>query len=128
MENMKLLRAFILLLWIIPLVVMADPPQIRVAILDNLQSQKFSSINYENHYLEGIELAAFSAKEKGINLQYKYFHYGKEPLDILTEIPKVKAWDPDFIIGPRASDKFLLLKNYFNNVVVLSPLATAEEV
>ncbi len=125
---MKLLRIFIFLFVIIPTGIMADPTQIRVAILDNLQSQKLSSINYEDHYLEGVELAVFSAKEKGINLQYKYFKYGKEPLDIFTEIPKVKAWKPDFIIGPRSSDKFLLLKNYFNDVAVLSPLATAEEV
>lgn len=107
---------------------MASSTEVRVAILDNLQSQEFSSINYENNYLEGVKLAAFSAKEKGINLQYKYFKYGKRPLDILTEIPKVKAWNPDFIIGPRASDKFLLLKNYFNNVALISPLATAEDV
>lgn len=101
---------------------------IKIAILDNLQSQKLSSVNYVVNYLNGIKLAQKAAKTKGINIDYEYFPYNRDPLDILNQINKVKGYNPDIIIGPRFSDKFLLLKDYFSDTLVVSPLATAKQV
>ena len=100
--------------------------KLKIAILDNLTSQKLSSTYYENEYLAGIKTAVLAAKNTGINIEYRYFKYEKGPLDILKVIREVEVWDPDYIIGPRFSDKFLLLKPYFNNVMVISPLGSAK--
>jgi hypothetical protein len=101
---------------------------LKVAILDNLQSQKLASEKYQRDYLIGIEHAIRIAKTKGYHVTVKSFFYGKGALDILTEVPKIKAWGSDLVIGPRSSNKFLLLKEQFDNVMVLSPLATAATV
>lgn len=102
--------------------------QVKLAILDQLQSQKFSSEKYEKDYFDGIDVAVRVAKVRGIEIESKHFSYGREPLDILAEIPKIKEWNPDFIIGPRSSNKFLLLKDQFSDILVISPLATASTV
>lgn len=102
---------------------------IKLAILDNLQSQKLSSQKYEQDYLEGLNLALERAEKKGIKFEHKNFFYnGKVDLSILEQIEKVKAWKPDIVIGPRSSNKFLVLEKHFKGVLVLSPLATASEV
>ena len=101
---------------------------VKVAILDQLMSQKLSSIIYKEDYLKGIKLASTVAKNrKHIDVIYKYFSYKKEPLGIFAAIPKVKAWKPDFIIGPRSSNSMLLLKNAFKNILVVSPMATSPQ-
>jgi len=79
---------------------------------------------YEKNYLAGVEAAAQVAKAANINIVYKPFFYGAGPLDVLSEISKVQEWQPDLIIGPGASDQFLLLKNYIFNTMVLSSYAS----
>ncbi|HXT83501.1 MAG TPA: hypothetical protein VN704_04095, partial [Verrucomicrobiae bacterium] len=103
-------------------------PTIRVAILDNLLNEKLSSDNYIDYYLSGIKAAKEFSRKERINIQYQTFFYDRTPLALLKLLPKVKVWHPDLIIGPRDSDNFLLLKNYFRDVLILSPYATSIDV
>jgi len=101
---------------------------VKVAILENLQTQKLSSEQYEKDYFTGIEVAKEDAHQKGINYIVKYFKYGTETTEFFDEVKKLKDWNPDLIIGPRTSGKFLLLKDEIKDTVVFSPLATASAV
>lgn len=117
--------------WIAPLDVFANvnlPIKLKVAVLDNLLNEKLSSDNYINFYILGLKSAKLSSIEKGINIEYKTFFYDSSPLAIFKMVPQVNNWHPDLIIGPRDSYNFLLLKNEFNNILVISPYATASEV
>lgn len=106
----------------------AKPLKMKLAVLENLKLEKLSTDKYANDYWEGLNAAIATAKEDGIEIEMKAFIYEKEPLAILKQIPDVKAWNPDLIIGPRSSSLFLLLKDQFKDVLVLSPFATAEDI
>lgn len=101
---------------------------IKVAILENLKFEKLSTDKYANDYMDGLLTASDVAKEDGYAVEIKTFFYDKEPLAILKKVPELKAWNPDIVIGPRSSSLFLMLKDQFNDVLVLSPFATATEV
>lgn len=111
-----------------PFALAAKEVALKVAILDQLQSQKFSSEKYERDYFDGLDVAVSIARDRGIRIESKHFSYGREPLDILEGVKQVKEWKPDFVVGPRSSNKFLLLKDQFSGVLVISPLATASTV
>ncbi|MBV9576775.1 MAG: hypothetical protein JO149_09150, partial [Gammaproteobacteria bacterium] len=70
------------------------------------------------------ETAKTVSKKNNIKIIYKPFFYGTDPLAILNEIPKVNAWHPDIILGPHYSNQFLLLRNYFKDILVLSSYAS----
>lgn len=106
----------------------AQPQSIKVAVLENLKFEKLSTDKYANDYMDGLLTAVDAAKKDGYAVEIQTFFYGKEPLAILKQIPEVKAWQPDIIIGPRSSSLFLMLKDQFSDVLVLSPFATATEV
>lgn len=101
---------------------------IKVAILENLKFEKLSTDKYAYDYMDGLLTASDVAKEDGYMVEIKTFFYDKEPLAILKNVPEVKAWNPDIVIGPRSSSLFLMLKDQFYDVLVLSPFATATEV
>lgn len=104
-------------------------PVVKVAIVDQLMSQKLSSINYAEDYLKGINVAIEAiAAQKGISVEVKHFSYEKGYLGPIPIIHNVKEWNPDFIIGPRSSNNFLLLEPHFKNILVVTPFATASEV
>lgn len=100
---------------------------IKVAVLDNFTGEISAQI-YKNAYFDGIKTAILAASEKGVSIETKAFTYGSQPLDILDAIPQVRTWQPDFIIGPHSSNQFLILKNHFKNIVVISPYATDEAI
>lgn len=102
------------------------PKILRVAILDNLKLSETLgvSFNYENIYLSGINIAVLAARKQGIDIEYKTFFYGANPLDVLRKVPEVQAWKPDIILGPHYSNQFLLLKKYFSDVLILSSYAS----
>lgn len=102
--------------------------KIKVALLENLQSQKLASEKYQIDYLKGLELAKLALKKNGYSIDIRNFFYGKKDLDILDQIPLVEKWNPDLVIGPRSSNKFLLLRDHFQDTIVLSPMATANAV
>lgn len=106
----------------------AQPQTIKVAVLENLKFEKLSTDKYANDYLEGLLAAVDAAKKYGYTIEIQPFFYDKEPLAILKKVPEVKAWHPDIVIGPRSSSLFLMLKDQFTDVLVLSPFATATEV
>ena len=127
MKKYFLIRYIIFFLLFSPGLIWAKAhDEVRIAVLDNLRSQKLSSVLYENSYLEGVQAAVLAAKKQGIKIEYKYFKYERGSLDILSKISEIKSWNPDYIIGPRSSDKFILLKPYFTDVIVVSPLASAK--
>jgi hypothetical protein len=106
----------------------AKPSIVKVAILENLKFEKLSTDKYANDYMDGLLTASDVAKEDGYAIEIKTFFYDKEPLAILKKVPEVKTWSPDIVIGPRSSSLFLMLKDQFSDVLVLSPFATATEV
>lgn len=106
----------------------AKPTIIKVAVLENLKFEKLSTDKYANDYMDGLLTASDAAKENGYEIDIKTFFYDKEPLAILKKVPEVKSWNPDIVIGPRSSSLFLMLKDQFSEVLVLSPFATANEV
>lgn len=106
----------------------ATPSEFRVAIVENLKFEKLSTDKYANDYLDGITAATQEAKARGYNVTVKNFFYDKEPLAVLKVLPDVDAWNPDLVIGPRSSTFFLMLKDHFKDVLVLSPFATATAV
>jgi hypothetical protein len=108
--------------------ILSQTSPVRIAIMDRLQSQTLASEKYEKDYFLGIELGKRQMAEQGIPLEWKYFELGQEPVSILERVSEVEAWNPDVIIGPRSSNRFLLLKNSFPKRLVISPLATAEAV
>lgn len=106
----------------------AQPQTIKVAVLENLKFEKLSTDKYANDYMDGLLTAVDAAKKMGYTITIQPFFYDKEPLAILKKVPDVKAWHPDIVIGPRSSSLFLMLKDQFTDVLVLSPFATATEV
>ncbi|HLX54977.1 MAG TPA: hypothetical protein VKR58_13610 [Aquella sp.] len=128
---MKYIKKLKLILYIVGITVL--PLQIfaitiKVAILENLLSQKLPSVNYMHDYLAGIKVAGMVAHDRGINIEYQYFPYNNAPLNILTKINAVEEYNPDVIIGPRVAEQFIVLKFYLKNILVLSPLVNANEV
>lgn len=121
--------------FIFPLLSMAENNAnhevVKIAIIDNLSNveDRYTSSKYVEYYLNGIDLAVKKAASKNIVIEYKKFFYSNvESLKIFEVLPEVNKWNPDIIIGPRWSDQFLLLKNSFKNIMVISPFATAEEI
>jgi len=129
---MKRIASFFCMITITLMVMSAQATDltVRVAVLDspNMPPKLWTWMQYEKAYVRGLATAAFIAKQDHIKLVYKDFFYGNDPLDILSSIPKVKAWHPDIILGPHYSNQFLLLRNYFKHVLILSSYASDEAV
>lgn len=100
---------------------------IRLAILDSPKltaTDSAFSADLQNSYMQGISAAIESARLKGYVIEFKTFFYGNNLLDIINKIPDVKAWHPDVIIGLHSSNQFLITRNYFDNLMVISLFAT----
>ncbi len=98
---------------------------IKIAIIDNFKYQKFVTTKYKDYYLNGLTVALNQAKSDGLQTTYKIFQYSQDPLSIFDIIPDVREWKPDVIIGPRDSNKFLILSPYIKDVLTVSPFATS---
>ena len=103
-------------------------PTVKVALLDNLKSEKLATDRYLKGFLSGLEVAIDEAKRGGVTFELKEFLFGKKPLAILDTVKEVEAWKPDLVIGPRSSSLFLMIKGKLKDTLVLSPLATASDV
>jgi len=101
---------------------------IKVAVLDNLKSEKMASEEYTKDYLKGIDLGMLEAKKKGILLETKTFFFSRNKLEIFDQVGEIKKWGADLVIAPRSSDLFLMLRESFPDTLVISPLATADEI
>lgn len=98
---------------------------IKIAIIDNFKYQKFVTTKYKEYYLKGLTLALEQTKNAGVLTTYKIFQYNQEPLSIINIMPDVIKWNPDVIIGPRDSNKFLMLSPYIKDMLTISPFATS---
>lgn len=125
-----LIMSLFLCLWVIKLGFCEQSQILKIAVLDspNMPQKFWLWSRYEHAYLAGIETASLAAKEQGIKIKYKTFFYGTNPLDILEQIPKVKAWHPDIVLGPHYSNQFLLLRKYFPDTLVLSSYASDPDI
>lgn len=105
-----------------------QPREIKVALLDTPYNEMPLDLSllteYQNAYLAGAKTAVNASKKYNLDISYKPFFYGNDPLDILSEVPKIKQWHADFVIGPSSSDQLLLLRNYLPNTIVLSSYAS----
>lgn len=100
---------------------------IKLAIFDNPRidpNNTWVSQELQDSYVAGIKTAISVAKSEGVNIDYKAFFYGDNLLDIIQNVPNVKTWDPDVIVGVHNSNQFLMSKNYFSNRLVLSIFAS----
>ena len=94
--------------------------KIRVAILEDFTAEKYSK-ERAHDFFSGIFVATQAARQKGFLIEYKTFtYYGYNSLKVLDPINEVKAWKPDFIIGPRVLNQFLLITKYFKDILVVS--------
>jgi hypothetical protein len=119
----------IILITFAPLTLIASSRMaLKVAVLDTLVWEKLATEKYADNYKKGLVLAKDFASRQGIKVEYKFFSYSKESLAILKEVKNVKAWAPDVVIGPRFSSLFLLLSGHFRDTLVISPLATANNI
>ncbi len=75
----------------------------------------------------GIDLAVQEAKKLGFDVKYKLFLYQDTDLSIFSSIRAMNKWRPTLIIGPRTSNKFLLLHPGVKDIMVLSPFATSDK-
>ena len=104
---------------------------IKIAILDNpvlFARHNSVSENLQKAYMQGINTAVEAGKEKGYDIQYKTFFYGNNLLDIINKISDVKKWNPDVIVGLHSSNQFLITRNYFTDIVVISLFATDKNI
>lgn len=101
---------------------------IRVGVLDSFSYQNYVTTKYKRYYMQGLKLASLYAAEKGVTLEIKEFKYKQEGLSIIKAVDDLNKWKPDVILGPRDSNKFLLLKKYIHKTLALSPFATSVEI
>lgn len=101
---------------------------IKVAIIDNFKYQNYVTTKYKKYYMNGLELAFDQAKKLGLEVDCRVFQYTESPLSILKEVPELLEWKPDFVIGPRDSNKFLLLGSYLRDILTISPFATSDAI
>jgi hypothetical protein len=99
--------------------------KIKIAIFEDLVPRWFSN-NYQKNYLSGINLEVNAAKKLGINYEYKTFFSANT--NIFEQVKEIKKWNPDVVIGPTFSTHFLLLKDQFTDILVLSPYASSDAV
>lgn len=101
---------------------------IKMAIFDNPQiadsDGNVLAQSLEGAYLRGINVAIHIANEKGYHIEQKAFFYNKNLLNILQKVPRIKAWDPDVIIGLHTSNEALMSQSMFGQLLVLSITAT----
>jgi ABC-type branched-subunit amino acid transport system substrate-binding protein len=103
---------------------------IKLAIFDNPQidsSNIKASKKLEEAYTQGVATAAYAAKKKGFNIDFKYFFYGSNLLNIVQQIPNINSWSPDVIMGLHTSNSALMSKTYFTDRLVLSITASDSE-
>ena len=101
---------------------------LKIAIIDNLKYEKFSTEIYQQDYFKGIAAGEALFSLQGIQTEIKHFNFDKKPLAVIQAAKEARKWNPDVVIGPRSSDLFLLLKPEFENILVVSPLASASAV
>ncbi len=118
------LKLFFLSLFLfLPVFAFGSPKVIKIAILDNLQSEKLATARYIQDYKDGLELGKNVAALAKIHYELRYFMF--QDKNMYPEIAKIKTWNPEVIIGPRSSELFILLKDQFRTTTVISPFATA---
>ena len=64
---------------------------IKIALLDNLQSEKLATERYITDYREGIDLGVELAKGSEIAYEVREFYYGKNNLEILPQVEAIKT-------------------------------------
>lgn len=104
------------------------PQPLKLAIFDNPQVADSSNNELtealEKAYMQGVNVAAHVARQQGYPIQTRSFFYNKNLLNIFQQVPLIKAWNPDVIIGLHTSNEALMAKAMFTKRLVLSITAT----
>ncbi|MDR3478600.1 MAG: hypothetical protein P4M14_11285 [Gammaproteobacteria bacterium] len=130
---MKIVLAFLLLTISLPLIAHANdrsslPKHLKIAIiLRSSETAPYISSQYLNYYKQGLDTASYFAKTKGTAITYR-FYIIRDISQLSQQMDEIKNWHPSFIIGPNYSNYFLLLKNYFSNILVLSANANDQRI
>jgi hypothetical protein len=101
---------------------------IRVGVLDSFSYQNYVTTKYHTYYMQGFKLASLYAAKKNLVIKVKEFKYEEKGLSIIKTIDELNKWKPDVIIGPRDSNKFLILQKFIENTLTLSPFATSIDI
>ncbi len=128
---MKKISTFLLILILIvpslPSFATSATKNIKLAILDNPEtdaSNPLLSQDLRDAYMQGVKTAIAVAKTQGINITNKTFFYGNNLLELTQQVPNVKAWGPDAIMGLYSSNASLMANSFFTDQLVLSISAT----
>lgn len=130
MKKTLICLSFLLLNMLLPLyaVYASLPHHIKIAVIfKNPHMLPYASSRYLNYYKEGLKTAQFFAKASGSTIEYHYFVM-PDVLHLQQKMDQIKVWQPDAVIGPNYSNAFLLLKNYFKNILVLSAYANDQSI
>ena len=128
----KLLSIFMasFLLCLVSTVQADNEKNIKLAIFDNLEKDNTIleiSQGQETAYMQGIKAAINFAKSKNMNIKIKTFFYENGLLDFMQQMPKVKAWQPDAVIGLHTSSSMLMSKQFSTDKLVLSVGASSSD-
>lgn len=120
------------LVFLLPLLGVAENNEklFKLAVFDNIEndiSTQGAPAGQETAYMQGIKTAVAVAKEHSINIEIKDFFYESGLLDFMQQMPKVKEWDADTVIGLHSSSSFLMSKSHFTDKLVLSIEASSPE-
>ncbi len=137
---MRIYFLLILLLFMSTASAIGKEFSLKVAVIDDFRSQPFVLTkgmlndeliiknNYFKNYIKGLNLAVGHAKYDGYKIKYKVFAYTRSPKSIVRAIMQATKWQPNAIIGPRSSLMFYELSHYFRKILVLSPMASSENI
>lgn len=106
----------------------SDDTILRIAIiLKNNNVPPYTSERYINFYKRGITTAEFYGRQLGLSIESKYWVMSDIP-HFSKQVKEIKKWEPGLIIGPNYSNSFLLLRNYFKDILVLSAYANDQSI
>ena len=125
-------RFIVALLIILPLCSYVDSnadaiKNVKLAIFDNPAIDATNpalSQDLQEAYMQGVKTAMYMAKKKGIKIDAKTFFYGNSLLNVIQQVPNIKTWNPDVIMGLNSSNSALMSRSYFTDQLVLSISAT----
>ena len=127
----KTVSIFIIFLFLCMSGIAAEPiKNLKLAIFDNPQIDANNSTlsqSLQDSYMQGIATAIYVANERGILINKKTFLYGNSLLNIIQQVPNVKLWKPDAIIGLYTSNAALMSRSLFSDQLVLSITASDNE-
>lgn len=96
-------------------------------ILKNNNVVPYTSDRYVRFYKQGINTATYYGQSLGLSVESKYWVMA-DISRFSSQVKEINEWEPDLIIGPNYSNSFLLLRDYFKDILVLSAYANDQSI